>query len=222
MNKNMMICRLLLLSAELKLQSLKKRWLRSSSVIKIVKMKYKRIDIKWWRVSTSFKVHLDILPNSLHHVHDLFFRIQFHSGVYFFLFQIKSLSNRITQFTCNAIRSYLNDSRIFMFVTLGGGGFNIAQAKYYLHTPLRSYTTDNNQNRDIKYDTHAMRILNFFLDRQFRGDEQNSCWILSVNKENVITFSIFFNTAGYFWISHVFFGRRGWGGWLPGVTIVKY
>jgi hypothetical protein len=39
----------------------KKKWLWSSSVIKIVKMKYNRIDIKWWRVSTSFKIYLDIL-----------------------------------------------------------------------------------------------------------------------------------------------------------------
>jgi hypothetical protein len=145
----MMICRLLLLTAELKLQSLKNDGYSPSSVIKIVKIKYKRIDIKWWRVSTSFKVHLDILPNSLHHVHDLFFRIQFHSGVYFFLFQIKSLSNRITQFTCNAFSSYLNHSRIFMFVTRWGE-VNIGQAKYY--------TTDNNHNRDIKYDTHAICI----------------------------------------------------------------
>ena len=41
------------------LQLLKKIWLWSSSVIKIVKMKYNRI--KWWLVSTSFKIYLDIL-----------------------------------------------------------------------------------------------------------------------------------------------------------------
>jgi hypothetical protein len=34
-------------------------WLWSSSVIKIVKMKYNRII--WWLVSTSFKIYLDIL-----------------------------------------------------------------------------------------------------------------------------------------------------------------
>ena len=39
----------------------KKIWLWSSSVIKIVKMKYNRIDIKWWLVSTSFIIYLDIL-----------------------------------------------------------------------------------------------------------------------------------------------------------------
>ena len=42
------------------LQLLKKIWLWSSSVIKIVKMKYNRIDIKWWLVSTSFKIYLEI------------------------------------------------------------------------------------------------------------------------------------------------------------------
>jgi hypothetical protein len=35
----------------------------SSSVIKIVKMKYNRIDIKWWHVSTSFKIYLGMLSN---------------------------------------------------------------------------------------------------------------------------------------------------------------
>ena len=30
-------------------------------VIKIVKMKYNRIDIKWRHVSTSFKIYLEIL-----------------------------------------------------------------------------------------------------------------------------------------------------------------
>ena len=47
------------------LQLLKKIWLWSSFVIKIkiVKMKYNRIDIKWWLVSTSFKIYLEILSN---------------------------------------------------------------------------------------------------------------------------------------------------------------
>ena len=45
------------------LQLLKKIWLWSSSVIKIVKMKYNRIDIKWWHVSTSFKIYLGMLSN---------------------------------------------------------------------------------------------------------------------------------------------------------------
>ena len=42
----MMMCRLLLLTAEIKLQSLKTDGCGLSSVIKIVNMKYKRIDIK--------------------------------------------------------------------------------------------------------------------------------------------------------------------------------
>ena len=41
----------------------KQIWLWSSSVIKIVNMKYNRIDIKWRLVSTSFKIYLDILSN---------------------------------------------------------------------------------------------------------------------------------------------------------------
>ena len=45
------------------LQLLKKIWLWSSSVIKIVKMKYNRIDIKWWLVSTSFKIYLEIISH---------------------------------------------------------------------------------------------------------------------------------------------------------------
>ena len=43
------------------LQLLNKIWLRSSSVIKIVKMKYNQIDIKWLHVSTSFKIYLEML-----------------------------------------------------------------------------------------------------------------------------------------------------------------
>ena len=47
----------------------------------------------------------------------------------------------------------------------------------YLHTPLKSYATNNNQNRDIKCDTHDICILFFILDGQFRGDfvRKNSC-----------------------------------------------
>ena len=42
------------------LQLLKKYGCDPSSVIKIVKMKYSRIDIKWWHVSTSFKIYFEI------------------------------------------------------------------------------------------------------------------------------------------------------------------
>ena len=40
-----------------------KIWLWSSSLIKIVKMKYNRIDMKWWLVSTSFKIYIEILSD---------------------------------------------------------------------------------------------------------------------------------------------------------------
>ena len=43
------------------LQLLKTKWLWSSSVIEIVKMKYNRI--KWWLVSISFKIYLDIISS---------------------------------------------------------------------------------------------------------------------------------------------------------------
>jgi hypothetical protein len=48
---------------ELKLQSLKIDGCGPSSVIKIVKMKYNRIVIKMWLVSTSFKINIEILFN---------------------------------------------------------------------------------------------------------------------------------------------------------------
>jgi hypothetical protein len=44
-------------------QSMEKIWLWSSSVIKIVKMKYNRIDIKWRHVSSSFKIYLEMLSH---------------------------------------------------------------------------------------------------------------------------------------------------------------
>ena len=38
-----------------KIEMIKKLWLRP--VIKTVKMKYNRFHFKWWRFSTSFKIH---------------------------------------------------------------------------------------------------------------------------------------------------------------------
>ena len=52
-----MMHRLLLLTSELKFKSLKNYGCDQSSVIKTVKMKYNRFHFKWWRVSTSFKIH---------------------------------------------------------------------------------------------------------------------------------------------------------------------
>ena len=57
---------------ELKLQSLKIDGCGPSSVIKIVKMKYNRIDIKMWLVSTSFKINIEInFFQLIHHVRDI-------------------------------------------------------------------------------------------------------------------------------------------------------
>jgi len=89
----MMMYRLLLLTAELKLQSLEIERCGRSTVIKIIKMKYHRIDFKWRLVSTSFKIHLEIISplDLVHHLHDFFvITILFHSGVHFFMFQLKA------------------------------------------------------------------------------------------------------------------------------------
>jgi hypothetical protein len=51
---------------ELKLQSLKIDGCNPSSVIKIVKMKYNRIDIKMWLVLTSFKINIERNSAFLH------------------------------------------------------------------------------------------------------------------------------------------------------------
>jgi hypothetical protein len=88
------------------LQLLKKIWLWSPSVIKIVKMKYNRIDIKWWHVSTSFKIYIEILcylyitftifyynTSSLKCISRLrsFITILFHSSVHFVPVLVKGL-----------------------------------------------------------------------------------------------------------------------------------
>ena len=65
---------------------LKTIWLWSSSVIKIVKMKYNRINIKWWLVSTSFEIYLDIL-SPLH----ITFTIFYYNTVHFFPVLVKEL-----------------------------------------------------------------------------------------------------------------------------------
>jgi hypothetical protein len=75
-------------------------WLWSSSVIKIVNMKYNRIDIKWRLVSTSFKIYLDILSNFYITFTICYYNTIniFHSSVHFFpvlvteLYQTESYS----------------------------------------------------------------------------------------------------------------------------------
>ena len=95
----------------------------------------------------------------------------------------------------------------------GRGGVTIAQAEYYLHTciPGRRPMQLTTITIGISSTIHLISVF-FFLDRQFRGDvaRKNLCWILSVNKENIITFLIWFTTSGYIWFSHVsFFFRLG-------------
>ena len=62
-------------------------WLWSCSVIKIVKMKYNRINIKWCLVSTSFKIYLDILS---------YFYITFT------IFYYNTISLKCTFFSCSS------------------------------------------------------------------------------------------------------------------------
>jgi hypothetical protein len=75
------------------LQLLKKIWLWSSSVIKIVKMKSNRIDIKWRLPSTSFKIFLDILSNFYITFTIWYYNTIniFHSSVHFFPVLVKGL-----------------------------------------------------------------------------------------------------------------------------------
>ena len=74
----MMMYRLLLFTVGLKLNH-KKCGCVPSSVIKIVKMKYNRIDIKIYYTLTFFYI-----------TYTIFYYNIFHSGVYFVLFQLKA------------------------------------------------------------------------------------------------------------------------------------
>jgi hypothetical protein len=68
-------------------------WLWSSSVIKIVKMKYNRIDIKWRLASTSFRIYLDILSYFYITFTICYYNTIniFHSSVHFFPVLVKGL-----------------------------------------------------------------------------------------------------------------------------------
>ena len=79
-------------------------WLWSSSVIKIVKMKYNRINIKWCLVSTSFKIYLDILSYLyIASCSRSFITTLFHSSVHYVpvlvkgLYQTESYSSHVMQ-----------------------------------------------------------------------------------------------------------------------------
>jgi hypothetical protein len=134
----------------------KKNMVVIAFVIKIVKMKYNRIDIKWWHVSTSFKIYLEILSNFY-----VTFTIFYYNTItlkctFFSCSSLRTLSKRIIQFTCNAVNTHLNHRRIFLFSTPCGVGSLLCM-------------------RNINYRPHWLamcclsRIFYFFLDRQFRS-----------------------------------------------------
>ena len=99
-----------------------------SFIIKIVKMKYNLIDIEWCIDSNSFKKR----PcNSF--ILYITFTIVYYIVLTIFYYNIISLkrifcscssqrplSNRIIQFTCNAVSTHLNHRRIFLFFTSCG------------------------------------------------------------------------------------------------------
>ena len=111
---------------ELKLQSLKIDGCGPSSVIKIVKMKYNRIDIKMRLVSTWFKIHIKILSN--YRSRTWYSITNYFTQVFIFSCTSKrSLSNSMIQLTCNAVSTYWNHIRIFLLFTRWGGGGMIYQ-----------------------------------------------------------------------------------------------
>jgi hypothetical protein len=65
------------------------------------------------------------------------------------------------------------------------GGVTLMQDKYHLQTPLTSCATDNNQ---VQY-TWYLFFNSLSIESSDGGvaRQKHSCWILSVNKENVIT-----------------------------------
>jgi hypothetical protein len=134
----------------------KKNMVVIAFVIKIVKMKYNRIDIKWWHVSTSFKIYLEILSNFYVTFTTFYYNTITFKRTFFSCSSLRTLSKRIIQFTCNAVNTHLNHRRIFLFSTPCGVGSLLCM-------------------RNINYRPHWLamcclsRIFYFFLDRQFRS-----------------------------------------------------
>jgi hypothetical protein len=134
----------------------KKNMVVIAFVIKIVKMKYNRIDIKWWHVSTSFKIYLEILSNFYVTFTIFYYNTITFKCTFFSCSSLRTLSKRIIQFTCNAVNTHLNHRRIFLFSTPCGVGSLLCM-------------------RNINYRPHWLamcclsRIFYFFLDRQFRS-----------------------------------------------------
>ena len=80
------------------------------------------------------------------------------------------------QFTCNAVSTYLNHIRLFLFFIRWGEGLGWF-IKYInlscFHVGRKSLLYIRNINCEfIKYDAHVTCLVyyGFFLDRQFRGD----------------------------------------------------
>ena len=131
------------------LQLLKQIWLWSSSVIKIVKMKYNRIDIKWQHVSTSFKIYLEML-SYLYITFMIFYYNTISLKGTFFLVLVKELYQ--TEYYSLHVMQLI---RIFLFSTPCGVGSLLCM-------------------RNINCKPHWLAIcclsrIYFFLDRQFRS-----------------------------------------------------
>ena len=62
-------------------------------------------------------------------------------------------------------------------------------------TPLMDYVTDNNKNGDLSSTIHMLSVSYFFSIESSEEVwlEKKSCWILSVNKENMPTFLFFYH-----------------------------
>ena len=88
----------------------------------MVKMIYNQIDIKWWLVSTSFRIYLAILSNfnmtfTIFQYNTISLKCTFLSCS-----SLRPLSNRIIHFTCNPVSTHLTHRRIFLFSTRCGVG----------------------------------------------------------------------------------------------------
>jgi hypothetical protein len=88
----------------------------SSSVIEIVKVKYNRIDIKMWLVSISFIINIEILTKfytkyMIFNYNTISCRCSFVPVLVKGLYQTAC----IMHFTCNAVSTYLNHIRLFLF-----------------------------------------------------------------------------------------------------------
>jgi hypothetical protein len=68
-----------------------------------------RINIKWCLVSTTFKIYLDILSNLYITFTIFYYNTISLKGTFFSCSSYRTLSNRIIQFTCNAVNTHLKE-----------------------------------------------------------------------------------------------------------------